>query len=102
MKKYVIVVMKRIVWISKIRASALLFFVREENAFYYGRLHILKEEFIMILFTILFVALLLTVIFAILGIVVSGGAGIILFGDIIVCVLIIGLIIKKLFKKKKK
>ena len=102
MKKYVIVVMKRIVWISKIRASALLFFVREENAFYYGRLHILKEEFIMILFTILFVALLLTVIFAILGIVVSGGADIILFGDIIVCVLIIGLIIKKLFKKKKK
>ena len=102
MKKYVIVVMKRIVWISKIRASALLFFVREENAFYYGRLHILKEEFIMILFTILLVALLVMAVVAILGVMVTGGATIFLFGDVIICVLIIGLIIKKLFKKKKK
>ena len=56
----------------------------------------------MILFTILLVALLVMAVVAILGVMVTGGATIFLFGDVIVCVLLIAWIVKKIIKKKKK
>ena len=55
----------------------------------------------MITLSILLVALLAVVIVAAFITVVSGAGFIIAFGDVIVCGLIIGLIIK-LFKRKKK
>lgn len=51
----------------------------------------------MVLFTILVIALLTLIIFTVIG----GAVGIVMFGDVIVCALLIIWIIKKLFFKKK-
>lgn len=55
----------------------------------------------MILFTVLLLVLLLLVLFIVISVSVLGTAGIILFGDIIVCIAIIVFIMKKLIEKKK-
>lgn len=55
----------------------------------------------MILFTILTLILLILVILTVVITSVVGALGIVLFGDVIVCGLILGWIIKKRFFKKK-
>lgn len=54
----------------------------------------------MILFTILALILLILIVVVVLGTSIAGAGAIILFGDVIVCVFIIGWIIKKLFFNK--
>lgn len=56
----------------------------------------------MILSTILLLTLIMLVVFTILIVSATGAVGIILCGDVIVCALVIGFIIKHLFKRKKK
>lgn len=56
----------------------------------------------MILFTILCVTLLILTIVTIIAITLGGSAVLIVFGDVIVCIFIIGWIIKRLINKKKK
>ena len=56
----------------------------------------------MILLTILLLTLIMLVLFTILFISATGAVGIIMFGDVIVCALVIAWIIKRLFKRKKK
>ena len=55
----------------------------------------------MILFTILLVVLLLFGIFAVFAIIAGGGAFILVFGDVIICIGLIILIIKHFMKRKK-
>lgn len=55
----------------------------------------------MILFTILVTILLTLILFAAIFIGLGGGAFIIVFGDLIVCIAIIVYIIKRLIKKKR-
>lgn len=55
----------------------------------------------MFLLTILLLILIILVAFTVLLISIGGSAFIIVFGDVIVCVFIIGWIIKKLINKKK-
>lgn len=55
----------------------------------------------MILFIILALILILLVVATVLVISVAGAGAIIVFGDVIVCILIIGWIIKKIFFNKK-
>ena len=62
----------------------------------------MKGVFNMILFTILCVTLLILTIVTIIAISVGGSAVLIVFGDVIVCIFIIGWIIKRLINKKKK
>lgn len=54
----------------------------------------------MITFTILSLMLLCLVVFSVLVISITGAAGIVIFADLIVCIAIIYLIIKKLILKK--
>lgn len=53
----------------------------------------------MILFTILFIILVILAILTVLGVAALGVAGIVVFGDVIVCVVIIALIIRHFIKK---
>lgn len=55
----------------------------------------------MILLTILALILLILVIVVVFATSIVGAGAIIIFGDVIVCVLVIGFIIKKLIKRKK-
>lgn len=55
----------------------------------------------MILFTILALTLILLVIFTIVTVAATGAVGIVLFGDVIVCIVLIVWIIKKMVCKKK-
>ena len=54
----------------------------------------------MVLFTILALTLILLVIFTIVAVAATGAVGIVLFGDVIVCIIFIVWIIKKICKKK--
>lgn len=56
----------------------------------------------MILFTILALILLILVVVTVVITSVVGAGAIVIFGDVIVCILIIGWLIKKLFFKKRK
>lgn len=56
----------------------------------------------MITFTILLLMVLILAVVSIVSISVLGSVGIVVFGDLIVCILILVWIIKKLFKRKKK
>lgn len=56
----------------------------------------------MILSTILLLTLLMLVVFTILIVSATGAVGIVLFSDVIVCILIMVWIMKHLFKRKKK
>ena len=54
----------------------------------------------MILFTIITLTIILLVIFTIVAVAATGAVGIILFSDIIVCIIFLVWIIKKICKKK--
>lgn len=56
----------------------------------------------MILFTILAIILAIITVIAILTIAIGGAGFIVIFGDLIVCAVIIGLIMKALFRKRHK
>lgn len=56
----------------------------------------------MILFMILAIMLLIVTAVAILVIGIGGGAFVVVFGDLIVCVVLIALIIKGLIRRKRK
>lgn len=56
----------------------------------------------MILFTILALTLIMLAILLILAISIGGSVAIVLFGDVIVCIVFIVLIMKKILKKKEK
>lgn len=56
----------------------------------------------MILFTILLLTLILLIAMAVIGISVVGSIGIVIFGDLIVCIAFIVLLIKWLVTRKKK
>lgn len=56
----------------------------------------------MILFTILAVMFIIAMVVGVIMLATGGAAFIIVFGDIIVCLIFIGLIIKYLFGRKKK
>lgn len=56
----------------------------------------------MVLFTILLIILLILVLVVAVAITVGGAAAIIVFGDVIVCIFIIGWIVKRLWKRRKK
>lgn len=56
----------------------------------------------MILFMILAIMLLIVTAVAILVIGIGGGAFVVVFGDLIVCVILIALIIKGLIRRKRK
>lgn len=56
----------------------------------------------MILFTILLLTLILLTVFVVFAVSIGGSIFIIIFGDVIVCVVFIALIIKYLIKRKKK
>lgn len=56
----------------------------------------------MVLFTILALIALLLTAFMIIVISVGGAVGTILFSDVIVCIVLIGLVVKLVFFKKKK
>ena len=55
----------------------------------------------MILFGILILTLVLLIVVAVVGISIAGTAGIVIFGDVIVCAVFIVLIIKWLVTRKK-
>lgn len=55
----------------------------------------------MILFTILLITLVVLAILAVLCVAVLGAAGIVVFGDVIVCAVIIALIIRHFIRKKQ-
>lgn len=56
----------------------------------------------MILFTILTIMLLVVAAVAVLAIGIGGGAFVVVFGDLIVCVVFIALIIRCLIRRKRK
>ena len=56
----------------------------------------------MFLFMLLAMILIILTLFVVLTLSVFGAGAIIVFGDIIICILIIGWIIKKIFFNKKK
>lgn len=56
----------------------------------------------MILFTILALILIMLIVIIVLGTSVIGVGTIVVFGDVIICTLLIGWLIKKLFFKKKR
>ena len=55
----------------------------------------------MILFTIIMITIILLVIFTIVAVAATGAVGIILFSDIIVCIIFLAWVIKKIVCKKK-
>ena len=55
----------------------------------------------MVLFTILAIILLILIAVVVLVISITGAAGILVFGDVIVCMVIIGAIMYAIIKKKK-
>ena len=65
------------------------------------KLYYERSDIKMLLLTMLVIITILLTIFAIIMVGVTGGFVIIVFGDLIVCVLIIAFIIKKILNKKK-
>lgn len=80
----------------KIELSGSFFFVRELNIFYYE----IKGGFKMITFILLAIILIALAIFTVITVGAVGTAGIIVFGDVIVCIVLIGWIIKRLINRK--
>ena len=56
----------------------------------------------MILFTILAIMCIIAMVIGVIILVTGGAAFIVVFADVIVCLIFIGLIIKSLFTRKKK
>ena len=80
----------------KIEPSGSFFFFRELNIFYYE----IKGGFKMITFIILAITLIALAIFTVVTVGTVGAAGIIVFGDVIVCIVLIVWIIKRLVNRK--
>ena len=80
----------------KIEPSGSFFFVRELNIFYYE----IKGGFKMITFILLAIILIALGIFTVVAAGAVGTAGIIVFGDVIVCIVLIVWIIKRLINRK--
>ena len=82
--------------------SRALSFFRVENNFSNGKITNFKGgNYIMILFTILFIILVILAILTVLGVAALGVAGIVVFGDVIACVVIITLVIRHFIKKRQ-
>lgn len=81
------------------RLNSLLcfFFVRANNIFFYG-----KEVNGMILFSILAIILAILTVIAITVLVIGGAAGFVIFGDLIVCIALIVLLMRFITKRKRK
>ncbi len=60
-----------------------------------------KEEVNMVLFMILAIMLVVLTVFTVAVISVTGAVGVVLFGDIIVCIWLILWFIKRIIRKKK-
>ena len=80
----------------KIEPSGSFFFIRELNIFYYE----IKGGFKMIAFILLTIILIALTIFTVVAAGAVGTAGIIVFGDVIVCIVLIVWIIKRLINRK--
>ena len=80
----------------KIEPSGSFFFIRELNIFYYE----IKGGFKMITFILLAIILIAFGIFTVVAAGAVGTAGIIVFGDAIVCIVLIVWIIKRLINRK--
>ena len=80
----------------KIEPSGSFFFFRELNIFYYE----IKGGFKMITFILLTIILIALGIFTVVTAGAVGTAGIIVFGDVIVCIVLIVWIIKRLINRK--
>ena len=80
----------------KIEPSGSFFFIRELNIFYYE----IKGGFKMIAFILLTIILVALTIFTVVTAGAVGAAGIIVFGDVIVCIVLIVWIIKRLINRK--
>ena len=82
----------------------LLFFFCELYKVYYGMINyfFIKEETKMILFAILVLTLALLAVITVVVVSATGAVGIVLFGDVIVCIWLIVWFIKKLLRKRKK
>ena len=80
----------------KIEPSGSFFFIRELNIFYYE----IKGGFKMITFILLTIILIALAIFTMVTAGAVGTAGIIVFGDAIVCIILIVWIIKRLINRK--
>ena len=80
----------------KIEPSGSFFFIRELNIFYYE----IKGGFKMITFILLAIILIALGIFTVVTAGAVGTAGIIVFGDAIVCIILIVWIIKRLINRK--
>ena len=77
-------------------SGSFFFFVRELNIFYYE----IKGGFKMITFILLAIILIALGIFTVVTAGAVGTAGIIVFGDVIVCIVLIVWIIKRLINRK--
>ena len=55
----------------------------------------------MILFMILLLTLAILTVFTVVVVAATGAVGIVLFGDVIVCIVLIVWIMKKIFRKRK-
>lgn len=55
----------------------------------------------MILFMILLLTLAILTVFTVVVVAATGAVGIVLFGDVIVCIILIVWIMKKIFRKRK-
>ena len=80
----------------KIEPSGSFFFIRELNIFYYE----IKGGFKMITFILLAIILIALGIFTVVTAGAVGTAGIIVFGDVVVCIVLIVWIIKRLINRK--
>ena len=80
----------------KIEPSGSFFFIRELNIFYYD----IKGGFKMITFILLTIIFIALAIFTMVTFGAVGTAGIIVFGDAIVCIILIVWIIKRLINRK--
>lgn len=54
----------------------------------------------MVLFTLLLLMAIILIVVTLIVLSVGGAVGVILFGDVIVCIVLIGFVMKKLLKKR--
>lgn len=75
----------------------MFFFVRANNTFFYG-----KEVNGMILFSILAIILAILTVIAVAVLAIGGAASIVIFGDLIVCIALIVILMRFIIKRKRK
>ena len=78
-----------------------LFSFREKYIYCYGNImHNSRRMMNMILFMILLLMIVLLTVFTVVVVGATGAVGIVLFGDVIVCIFILVLLFKKIFMRK--